>query len=117
MTAAPAAALSLAVLGAPLAAQAWLDPQTESELDAAWFGTELLGLSDLDGDGLPELAVAEPPWFGQPGGSVFVLSGASEHVLLELLAPESCHYFGTALAELADLDGDGARELAGLDPR
>lgn len=86
------------------------EPETSSR-----FGESVVGVPDLDGDGRGDLAVAAPldgaVFAGQ--GAVYVLSGASgalRHTLRSGL-PEANGQFGSALAAVPDLDGDGIADL------
>ena len=80
------------------------------------FGSALAFLDDRDGDGVPELAVGAP---GAEGGRgrVSVLSGASGALLGALRGPSAGAEFGSALARIDDLDGDGGDELLVGAPR
>ncbi|MEM7308666.1 MAG: integrin alpha [Planctomycetota bacterium] len=98
------------LLAASAASQTFLDPIDAPP--APWlagerFGTAVAGLADVDGDGLPDYAVASVR-SGSIAPVVRVYSGASHEVVLafELLASE-----GVELAGLGDLDGDAVPEL------
>jgi hypothetical protein len=73
------------------------------------YGEAIAGLDDLNDDGVEDLAV------GSPGSGinqrVFVFSGADRHVI-RTLREESPDGFGSAIARIPDLDGDGADEIA-----
>lgn len=78
------------------------------------FGSAVVGLGDVDGDGLDDLAAAAAniPSFGfGPLPYVRVLSGADGSTLWQAAAPSTFAQFGRSLARIADLDGDGADDL------
>ncbi len=79
------------------------------------FGRSAVALGDLDGDGRGDFAVAAPRSYVGGRGSVSVWSGANGQTLYRLEANPSADglsdRFGMALANLGDLDGDGADDL------
>jgi hypothetical protein len=88
------------------------DPQA-----GAYFGLALAGVGDVDGDGVPDLAVGAPnkEVAGQDAqGQVFVFSGASGQLVLTLTkpSPQAQAQFGWTLAGVGDVDGDGVPDLA-----
>lgn len=79
------------------------------------FGVMVIGLDDLDNDGVPDLAISAPG--GEvataPGGSeISVLSGATGERLRLLTGRDEDELYGRSLALLDDLDGDGLRDVA-----
>jgi uncharacterized repeat protein (TIGR01451 family) len=87
----------------------------------ALFGFAVAGLDDVDADGTRDFAV------GAPGvGRVYVFSGSDQSVVHEIDDPDDltgtqCEptdadpspcSFGYALADVGDIDGDGANDLA-----
>ena len=71
----------------PSAAHSELYTITDPDLDQV-FGQEVLGLADLDGDGVRDFAVADSNLVGFGIGRVNVYSGATGAVLWTLWARE-----------------------------
>ena len=93
---------------------------TLSDQTSAEFGRRVAALGDVDGDGLPDVLVQMPRFFGGwngPLGKVVVLSGHDGRRLAEVAGPARfASGFGDGLAGLPDLDGDGLAEFAFGDP-
>jgi uncharacterized repeat protein (TIGR01451 family) len=92
-------------------------PQSQEE-----FGRVFDGIDDIDGDGVPDLLVAAPlfdvespigPVVVEDLGVAFVFSGATGSFLYGLAPPlfENNIEFGTDLADIGDIDGDGITDL------
>lgn len=75
----------------------------------AGFGSALAALPDLDGDGLQDLAIGIP---GGTRGEVVIVATASTATLRRHTGPAGIPGFGSVLAEVGDLDGDGKVDLA-----
>jgi hypothetical protein len=73
------------------------------------FGSAVVTIDDLDGDGVSDLLVGAPrtDHAGSNSGSVHVLSGANGTELYRVDGISTSELFGSSLAALADLDGDG----------
>lgn len=124
--------LSLAVslfLVRETCASTLLDPLPENSTTR--FGQAVVSLGDVNGDGVPDLAVAAPfqdgdfvsteGSYGKPQnvGKIFVVDGATLSVLsllndpgFELVQPQ--HFggqLGSSLSAVADLNGDGVADL------
>ena len=88
--------------------------------DFDYFGTSVVGLGDLDGDGVPDVGVGargddETNLFA---GAVYVLylnpdgTVKADARAPAPVSPTGFTAFGRSLANLGDLDGDGTLELA-----
>jgi hypothetical protein len=106
-----------------------LDPRPEPSTTR--FGLTIVTMGDLNGDGVPDLAVAAPfqdgdfdstqRSFGKPQnvGKIYLIDGANLSVLNELNDPEfqqvQLRHFGgqigASMAAVADLNGDGITDL------
>lgn len=76
------------------------------------IGYAVAGLGDLDGDGQADFAVSSAaPAADRYAGRVFIYSGATGALIREIPSPADAEYFGTALAAVGDLNGDGKMEL------
>jgi hypothetical protein len=77
-----------------------------------FFGWAVSGVPDVDGDGASDLLVGAP---GEQNelGHVYIFSGATGTRLRTLETPctGECYDFGTSLAGLPDLNGDGRGDL------
>ncbi len=100
----------------PVTAQTELASPHEQKY--GYFGSSVSAIPDLDGDNIRDLAVGAPqedvhfaPWWGV--GRVYIFAGSTGALLRQLTSsrPESSGYFGSAVAGLMDVDGDGAGDL------
>jgi len=80
----------------------------------AGFGVSVASLGDVNGDGVPDVAVGMVPT-GSPSsiGRVYAFSGSNGAVLWEVDEPGGKQFpsFGGRLASIGDLNGDGRRDL------
>jgi Ca2+-binding RTX toxin-like protein len=91
----------------------------EAPEERAFLGWAVAGVGDVSGDGVPDLLVGAPflP-IGEFGafvfsGGAFVFNGATGELLyqVENSAPENNADFGSAVAGLDDVNGDGIPDL------
>lgn len=83
--------------------------------EGASFGWYVDRLDDLDGDGRADLAVGAPTAANADGtrvGAAWILSSASGKELQYWTGTDRRGGFGGVLAAVADVDGDGKRDLA-----
>lgn len=67
-------------------------------------------VDDVNGDGVPDIAVAEP--FHPDGGQVTLVCGSSDAMLHQFNVPHGEQNFGMAIFPSCDLDGDGIGDIA-----
>ena len=90
-----------------------------------WFGSSVAAIGDLDGDGIPDLAVGVPrdDDGGTDRGAVYVLfmnanGTVKSHAKISDTAGDftavldNSDWFGSSVASLGDLDGNGVPDLA-----
>jgi FG-GAP-like repeat len=78
-------------------------------LDGVGHITEVAGLPDLDGDGVPEFVLSRAVESCAPHGRMRIFSGKTRAVLRELTSANWS--FGGRVRPMSDLDGDGLPEL------
>jgi len=79
-----------------------------------YMGWSVAGLGDLDGDGIPEIAIGTP--YASVGGnigvgSVAIRSGATGELVYLLEGQQVGDFLGWSVAAIGDLDGDGVPDL------
>lgn len=90
-----------------------------SETKATLFGRSVCGLPDLDGDGVPDLALGEPRFLvpGQYGGGRVRIYSMKKGEWMQTLAGRTTELdgwaeFGWSLARVGDLNADGVEDFA-----
>jgi hypothetical protein len=75
----------------------------------ALFGRIVEGLSDIDGDGIPDIAVG-----ARGSDRVYLLSGDDQTVIHSIEDPDGVKgfWFGFAVREIGDIDSDGVQDVA-----
>lgn len=79
------------------------------EMDGVGQIMEATGLSDLDGDGVPEFVISRSIESSPPRSRVRIYSGKTRTLLAELTSPGWS--FGICVRSIGDLDGDKVPEL------
>ncbi len=86
--------------------------ELNGEIQYNEFGKQLAGISDLDGDGYPELLVGAPGHGPGGEGAVYVISTRDGSTLRVHYGVDSQDYLGMSVAALGDVDGDGVKDYA-----
>jgi hypothetical protein len=77
------------------------------------FGTAVVGLGDVNADGVPDFAVGanREDSGGSDAGRIGIYSGANGQLLFTRAGEAAWDCYGTSLDALGDLDGDGVVDL------
>lgn len=83
------------------------------EDDTPSFGAAVANMGDLDGDGTDDFVVGVPPMYLDPDdrGRAIVCSGRSGRTLYGITAERGGVWFGGAVANAGDVNGDGVNDL------
>lgn len=78
------------------------------------FGARVLAMGDINYDGLGDYVISAPPEGALSAGRVHVYSGATGQLIRTLSSPSpvTIGSFGTGLAAIPDMSGDGMPDLA-----
>jgi hypothetical protein len=87
----------------------------DGEQAKSGFGAAVERLDDVNGDGVPDYVVSAPTWYDatqqKTTGKLYVFSGADGAPLWSLVGFGDFKQWGTQLARVGDVDGDGATDF------
>ncbi len=112
----PATFVPIAILAGSSLAAAHAQVQVAQFSGSNWTeqaGDSVVGLGDVDGDGLPDFATGAP-WHSNNTanpGHVYVCKGSTAELLYTLTGQFGGDDFGTAVANAGDVDGDGVNDI------
>jgi hypothetical protein len=87
----------------------------QGDAAADMLGASLTYVPDVDGDNVVDLLVGAPGQVGAPG-KAYLYSGATQSVLREFDGDTPIDLFGSLVADLGDVNGDGVRDFAVASP-
>ena len=90
------------------------EPLASAQVAGSDLGYAVAAVPDINGDGVADVIAGAPNAASSPNGGpgqVRVYSGRDGSQLRQITAPSGSSLFGTAVAGIEDLDGDGAGEL------
>jgi hypothetical protein len=109
------AAVAFVAIGACAQAQDFQYRLDGDANDGFTFGYRAGFVGDVDGDGGDDFFVTDPDWNdggNSLAGALFLYSGKSGALLWSVKGAASNDFLGEGAAALADVDGDGFREIA-----
>ena len=77
-----------------------------------YHGAAVAALPDVNGDGVPDIAVSSLYAIGNIG-RVYIYSGATGQIIRQLVSPnpEADSFYGQSISAVPDLNGDGVADI------
>lgn len=83
----------------------------EGERHNSFFGTAVVGVGDLDGDGHSDFVVGDHEWVFDEKSTLFLFSGRDKRILWRHETSRPFHSHHLVLSATSDIDGDGVPEI------